>query len=233
MKLLTVDGIDIAVEKKRVRNLNLRITKKGVYCSVPMYVSYKEAEEFIRTKIPWIRSKLKEMPSDADIPECEYKTGDKVLLFGEEKRLLIVPGKKFSYDIVDDTVIMRIPADSTAEDRKNAFRLLSKELLGERIAPFMSAWGNIMGVGEIPYTVRTMKTRWGTCNVTKRRVWFSDMLAEKNDRLIEYVVVHELCHLFECNHGERFKALMTKYLPDWQERRKELNGRRAASGTSH
>jgi len=228
MKLLTVDGIDVIVEKKRVKNLNLRITRGGVLCSVPMYVSYAEAEGFIRSRAEWIKKKCTEMGSvsSADNTVNEMKSGDRVILFGEEKEILFVPSEKSGADLIGDTVVIRAQRDSTPESRKEIFSELASMLLREKIEPMMSRWENVMGVEKIPWTVRKMKTRWGTCHVTERRIWFSVMLSEKRNALIEYVVVHELCHLFVSNHGEEFKALMTKYLPEWKELRRELNNRR-------
>ena len=76
-------------------------------------------------------------------------------------------------------------------------------------------------VGE--WRIRRMKTRWGSCNIAARRVWFSLELARKPAPCLEYIVVHELTHLLERGHGARFKALMDEFLPDWRERRKLLN----------
>jgi hypothetical protein len=68
-----------------------------------------------------------------------------------------------------------------------------------------------------------MKTRWGSCNTRARRVWFNLELAKKPAQCLEYVVVHELMHLLERNHNDRFKALMDQHLPMWRTCREELN----------
>jgi hypothetical protein len=68
-----------------------------------------------------------------------------------------------------------------------------------------------------------MKTKWGSCNRESGRVWFNPELSKKHPRCLEYVVVHEMTHLLERNHGERFTKLMDGFLPDWRGRRDELN----------
>ena len=80
-----------------------------------------------------------------------------------------------------------------------------------------------MNVSVDEWRIRRMKTRWGSCNIAARRVWFSLELARKPEPCLEYIVVHELTHLLERGHGARFKALMDGFLPDWRERRKLLN----------
>lgn len=68
-----------------------------------------------------------------------------------------------------------------------------------------------------------MKTKWGSCTPASRRVWLNSELAKKPVECIEYIVVHELLHLAESNHGERFVALMNRHLPRWAATQKRLN----------
>lgn len=68
-----------------------------------------------------------------------------------------------------------------------------------------------------------MKTKWGTCNVEAKRIWLNLELAKKNPRCLEFITVHEMVHLLERKHNERFKAYMDKFLPNWQNIRDELN----------
>lgn len=82
-----------------------------------------------------------------------------------------------------------------------------------------------MGVNASEWRVRKMKTKWGTCNVRDKRVWFSTELAKKPAEFVEYVVVHELAHLIERGHGPKFKALMDRFCPNWREVKAEMEGR--------
>jgi hypothetical protein len=68
-----------------------------------------------------------------------------------------------------------------------------------------------------------MKTKWGTCNITARRIWLNLELAKKPVRCLEYIIVHELVHLLERNHNDRFKELMDQFMPQWKQYREELN----------
>lgn len=85
-------------------------------------------------------------------------------------------------------------------------------------------WAPIMGVKPGALVYRNMVSRWGSCNVKTGRICLNVQLAAHPPECLEYVVVHELCHLLEPSHGPRFKALMTRFLPDWREREAKLRG---------
>ena len=84
-------------------------------------------------------------------------------------------------------------------------------------------WQKKLGVSLASYKLRVMKTCWGVCHCKKRTVTFNKLLGLKSPDLVEYIVVHELCHLTEPSHNKRFHDLMDKHLPDWRDRRKKLN----------
>ena len=86
-------------------------------------------------------------------------------------------------------------------------------------------WLAVTGLQPREWRLRNMKTRWGSCSIQAGRIWLNMQLALQPERCVEYVIVHELMHLLERTHGPRFKALMSNYLPDWKQRRKELNAK--------
>ena len=84
-------------------------------------------------------------------------------------------------------------------------------------------WEPILGVKVQTLAYRKMKSRWGSCQPATGRICINTTLALYPPECLEYVVVHELCHLLVAGHGEEFRTLMTSVMPDWQERRKKLN----------
>ncbi len=96
----------------------------------------------------------------------------------------------------------------------------------ERVLALMDSyfekWESFLGVQTTERRVRKMKTRWGSCNVKERRIWLSSYLGAYPEECLEYVIVHELCHLLERGHNKRFYALVASCLPDWKERRAKL-----------
>ena len=93
------------------------------------------------------------------------------------------------------------------------------------VPPLVAEWERILGVRVQKLDYRNMKSRWGSCQPQTGRVCINIRLALYAPECLEYVVVHELCHMLEPNHGAGFKALMTKVMPDWKQRERILNPR--------
>ena len=95
--------------------------------------------------------------------------------------------------------------------------------LRERLPALLAAWEPRVGVPVAEIRIRRMKTRWGTCNPDARRIWLNLELARKPTSCLEYIVVHEMVHLLERRHNDRFRDLLDRLLPHWRVHRDELN----------
>ncbi len=98
-----------------------------------------------------------------------------------------------------------------------------RQKLYEDIAQLVEKYEKIMGVSVAEFRIKHMKTRWGTCNTRARRIWINAELARKSSHCLEYIVVHEMVHLFERRHNARFKSLMDTFLPSWRQYQHALN----------
>lgn len=98
-----------------------------------------------------------------------------------------------------------------------------KRLLGERVRFYAGKWEPVLNVRAAGFTLRSMKTRWGSCTVDTGKIRINTRLALYPEECLEYVVVHELCHLIEPGHNQRFYACVERCLPDWELRRKQLS----------
>ncbi len=101
--------------------------------------------------------------------------------------------------------------------------------LRRAVPPLLQHWEAVLSVKVERFFVRRMKTRWGSCNYRRHTIRLNTELARRLPECLEYVVVHELMHLLEPSHNARFHELMDRYMPKWQELRKELD--RGALGT--
>lgn len=108
-----------------------------------------------------------------------------------------------------------------AEDRSVTPGQLAN--LKEKIAQYAAKWEPVMGVHCIRWTIRDMKSRWGSCSVQRKTIRINLQLAKKPEECLEYVVVHELTHLLEASHNQRFHAYMKTFLPDYRERKRRLD----------
>ena len=121
------------------------------------------------------------------------------------------------------TIHVYVRPEMNAEMRELLLRRWYRERLRELIPPLLQKWQKILGVEAVEYRVKRMKTRWGTCNSAARRIWLNLELTKKPVQCLEYVIVHELAHLIERHHNERFISIMDQHLPQWRLHRKELN----------
>ena len=96
-------------------------------------------------------------------------------------------------------------------------------ILKQFIPALIAQWEPIIGVQVAEWQVKQMKTKWGTCNNEAKRIWINLELAKKSIRSLEYIVVHEMVHLLERKHNDKFTELMNKFMPQWQLLRVELN----------
>lgn len=110
-----------------------------------------------------------------------------------------------------------------AETKLNAQELAeAKKLLALQADPYFAYWEPRIGVQSRIRAYREMSSRWGSCTLQTGRICLNTRLLARPEECLEYVIVHELCHLIEANHGPRFKALMDEHLPDWRKRRARL-----------
>ena len=226
---LVVDGNSIQVTRKRIKTIRLKVNTatKQIRVSCPHRVSEQELIDFIQSKRNWIEKHLtKKIPTHVQPKEVNFEEGDTIFFKGEEYELVIRTGsRKTSVNIDDRRIIISSKSKLDRTKRERAIYEFFRKYLKREIPKLIEKWEPIMGVSVAEFGVKRMKTRWGTCNIRARRIWLSLALAEKTSELLEYVVVHEMVHLHERLHNQRFKNFMTLYLPNWKQLQSQLNGR--------
>jgi predicted metal-dependent hydrolase len=151
-------------------------------------------------------------------------TGESHYVWGVRRRLKVIerPGRPH-VEIDGGRLLMYLPEGTDTAARVAILQRWQREQLRDRIARLVAKWEPRIGREVAGWRIRRMKTKWGSCNRETAQLWFNLELAKKHPRCLEYIVVHEMAHLLERSHGERFTTLMGTLLPDWQERRDELN----------
>lgn len=166
--------------------------------STPKKATVKDVEAFLQSRRGWIEEHMK--PQDNWQPA--YLPGEKHLLFGQYVTL----GQG------------GVPAGERAFVKWRAEKLL------EALRPMIPRWEARLGVKAKGLRIREMKSRWGSCQPVTGVVTLNLRLARVDMPLVEYVVAHELCHLLQADHSRAFHRLMDVNMPDWQVRKKQLNG---------
>ncbi|MEQ9308761.1 MAG: SprT family zinc-dependent metalloprotease [Balneolaceae bacterium] len=221
-----ISGISIEISRKRIKNLYVRVhrTTGKVRVSCPLHISDFELKEFIRSRLNWIMIQKDKAASRKPIIELDYLTGDKVFFEGKEFSLEVKPSLgKSKVEMKDDSLILYVRGVSTKKKRKVLMDSWYRKKLKQQISRLIKKYEQRMGVEVIEFRVKKMKTRWGTCNIKKKRIWLNLELAKKPTGCLEMVVVHEMVHLLERLHNKRFYNFMDEFMPEWKVFNQELN----------
>ncbi len=225
---MEIDGIHVSVVRKRIKSMNLYVKAPdgAVRVSVPERTSERAICAFVREHLDWIMRKQEDMRRRH--PARTWTTGETCYVFGEALPLVVQETAQRTacgVEPKEGKLVLTVLKSAAPEKRQEIFRHWQRGQLSELLASFLQKWEPILGVHNTEWHIKRMKTRWGSCNSRAHRVWFGLALAERPVECVEYVVVHELCHLLEPSHSERFWGLMTQFLPDWERRRARLNER--------
>lgn len=224
---LDIDGIPVEIQRKSVKHLYLRVLPPdGRVCiSAPKRASLSLLRETVQQRLGWIRRQQQRCRMHTPPDPLLYRPGEIHPLWGVPYRLewLDIPGRPQLLVHPEQRLLMRLPLQHDRTRRKKLLADWYRAALAEAIPPLLARWEPVMEVKAEGWGIRDMKTRWGSCNTRERRIWLNLALAKYRPQCLEYVVVHELTHLLERNHTPRFHALMSQFLPDWQEIQAELN----------
>lgn len=224
---MELNGIEIAVERKDIKNLHLAVYPPDarVHVSSPKYLDDNDIRSFIISKWEWIEEKRKEVLEQTRQTERNYVTGETYYHFGQRYRLRIEEKPRCSHTIAKqgDWLIMTVQPGTTTEHRAEVLREWQRKELKSLLSELVIEWSNKMEESDVTWEVKMMRSQWGSCINKKRHIIFNLELARVPRSCIEYVVAHELTHLKVTNHNRMFEAILMHYLPQWKSRRKELN----------
>jgi len=126
-------------------------------------------------------------------------------------------------ELKHNQMVLTVRAGAGNEKKEDVVAAWYREQLRIVMYPLITKWEVVMGVKANHIFVQRMKTKWGSCNPHTQSIRLNSELAKKSPECLEYVIVHELVHLFEPTHNQRFVALMDKFMPQWRQLRDELN----------
>ena len=221
---MLIENITVTVEKKNIKHMYMRILPPNgdVKISAPSHISDREIIDFVKSKKDWILKKQKYIIENDIAAPYKYDNGEKHPLWGKEYELQLISNVNAKNAFVmDDKIYLPIPKRSTIEKRKNILDELYRAELKKAIPSVLDKCSKIVGRTPTDITVRKMKN-WGNCK-QNGKITLNLNLAKKDMECLEYVMIHELCHLIEFNHGKEFKRLMDKFCPNWKKIKKRLN----------
>ena len=223
---IKIEDIILTLERKNIKHMYLRVLPPNgeVKLSAPLFVSDSDLYEFVKSRKEWILEKQKLILENDIKAPSKYKTGEKHYLWGREYFLQLIKNDKIKHALVDyEKSIIYLPVSprSTIKKREQSLNELYRMELKKAIPKVLEKCVKIVGKTPIEVNVRKMKN-WGNCK-QDGRITLNLNLAKKDPICLEYVMIHELCHLIEFNHSKKFKKLMDKFCPEWKKIKKELN----------
>lgn len=224
---ITVSGIRVEVIRKDIKNLHLGVYPPDgrVRVAAPLVLGNEAVRLAVIDKLGWIKRQKAKFAEQPRQSQREMVNGESHYFLGKRYRLRVheqdAPASVAVRGIASLDLFVR-PGTST-EQREAVLLRWQREQLKALIAPLLDKWQPILGVQVADWGIKKMKTKWGSCNPASRRIWFNLELAKKPVPCLEYIVVHELAHLLERHHNDRFTALLDTNLPQWRQCREMLS----------
>ena len=224
---LIVSGLEVQAVHKDIKNIHVGVYPPNgrVRIAVPLYTTDEKIKLVIISKYKWIKKQREKFLNQKRETPREYITGESHYFMGQRYILDVVTGPyRGSMEITGKKrMAMYIGPDAGIEHKSMVMEKFYRAGLAEELDKDMAKWEERLNVHANEIRIRKMKTKWGSANTKDRRIWINLELAKKSPNSIEYVAVHELIHLIERKHNNKFKSIMDSALPNWMLLRDELN----------
>lgn len=225
--LLVISGMDIQVVRKNIKNLHLAVLPPDgkVRVAVPHHVTDERVRLAIIAKLAWIRRQQADFSQQPRQTEREMINGESHYLWGRQYRLEVIEqlGKHRIEIKGKNKLRLYVQPNTSVENRLLVLNNWYREQLKTKVAELVGHWSPIIKRKPKACGIRKMKTKWGSCNIEAKRIWLNLELVKKPPECLEYILIHELVHLLERHHNDRFCKYMDKFLPKWREHRSLLN----------
>jgi predicted metal-dependent hydrolase len=223
---LTVLGIDVDVIYKDIKNLHIGVYPPfgRVRVAAPKRLDDDRVRLAVIQRLPWIKKQRKQLQEVERQSEREMVTGESHFVWGVRHRLKVIERTGRPHLEADgDRLLLYVAEGIDSDSRRKLLDHWFRQQLRAAIPDLITKWEPVLDVSVPRWSIRRMKTKWGSCNRETGHIWFNVELAKKHPDCLEYIVVHEMTHHLERNHGERFIKLMDGFMSDWRARRDQLN----------
>lgn len=224
------ETIEYDLTRKKMKKLRIKVALNGeVSLSCPVRTPLNEIERFVEGNAEWIMSARSRVLASVDLPKSrEYLTGEKFLFLGEELTLLVEQGASNSLTRQGEYLFMKV---RDVWDKEKKKRLLDKwysarasEIFAQRFERLVNSYRDLF-CDNYSLKIRNMTARWGSCMVSGKVVTLNFKLIYAPPELLDYVILHELCHFKSKYHDKVFYDYLTLLLPCWKERKKALGNK--------
>jgi predicted metal-dependent hydrolase len=225
-KAIDLGDVLISVTRKKIRRLHLSVYPPDgqVRISAPLAMPLEAIRAFALSKLEWIRAKQHKLRTQKRESAREYLDGESHYVWGKPYPLHIVETSAApKVELTHNGLALYIRPGRDTRKRHEALDAWYREQIKAAVPALLARWETRIGVRVSRVLVQRMKTRWGSCNTARGIIRLNTNLARKSPICLEYVMAHELVHLLEPSHNQRFQSLMDIFLPDWRQIRNALN----------
>jgi predicted metal-dependent hydrolase len=226
MEQLKLNDITIDVVVKDIKNVHLTVYPPNgrVRIAAPLRMSMDNIRIYAISKLSWIKKQQEKFLTQARETPREYLYKESHYFLGRRYLLKIVEQQTAPYIVLKHNTLELVCRPEThAQKRQIILEEWYRQELKAMVPPIIAKWEKLMNVSINEFAIKKMRTKWGTCNREAKRIWLNLELAKKPVHCIEYIIVHELAHLIERTHNDKFVAIMNSFLPEWKLLKKELN----------
>jgi len=217
----------VEVVRKDIKNLHLAVypPKGRVRVAVPLRLDDEAVRLAVISRLGWIRRQQSRFEQQDRQSAREMVSGESHYVQGRRYRLDVIEyARRVAVGVRNNnTLDLRLRPGVGRQNREAALHRWYRQLLRDQIPELIAKWEPVIGVSVADWGIRRMKTRWGTCSRGASRIWLNLELAKKPPSCLEYILVHEMVHLLERHHNDRFREYMDRFMPQWRLHRQELN----------
>ncbi len=226
MPLVQIGSLSLQLIRKPIKNLHISVLPPDgrIRVSVPEQMTDTAIRMAVVSRIPWIKKQQRDFAAQPRQSDREMVSGECHYFWGKPHRLNVVERSgRHEVKVSSGRIHLFVHPGTSVENKMLVLTEFYRTELKEHIEKLIIDWQRHVGVDVADWNVKKMKTKWGSCNLGAKRIWLNLELAKKPSECLEYILVHELVHLLERKHNERFRAHMDKFMPNWRERRELLN----------
>jgi predicted metal-dependent hydrolase len=225
---ITVSGLTVEIVRKPIKNLHLGVypPQGRVRVAAPLAVDDDAVRLAVVGKLGWIKRQRAKFQAQPRQSQRRMVSGESHYFLGQRYRLRVHENNGTALHIAlrgKATMDLFVRPETTVERREQVLHDFYRAEMKRLVPELLEKWQPKLGVEARAWGIKRMKTKWGTCNIEDRRIWLNLELAKKPVQCLEYILVHELAHLHERHHNDRFTALLDQHLPNWRVLREELN----------
>jgi len=218
--------ISILVTRKAIKNVHLSVhpPEGRVTLVAPSGTRLEVARAYAISKLSWIRDQQKKLENQPRETPRQFIERESHYLWGRRRLMTVAYQETKPFVSLDHKrITLTVRPGSDAAKRATVIHEWHKLLLHDVVPPLIKKWERKLKVNVTGYFLQRMKTKWGSCNHRAGHIRLNTELVKKPTDLLEYVIVHEMIHLIEPTHSDRFIAILEKHYPTWREARAELN----------